>query len=182
MDENAKSGPVPPGRWLALIVAAVILAEGIWAMLVSITRSLLLPLIARITGGDSQSALYLGKGDVNVPDLFGSILQLCLAGILFLIIKSWTPKGSGVKTPRLVKASKPVSPISIAAQPVVPTAQAAAASAVPVSQPKAPTPAPSEAAQASAPPQRSPKPAQPQKPKEVYYNLVGEPISPEEDE
>lgn len=182
MDENAKSAPVLPGRWLALVVAAVILAEGIWAMLVSITRSLLLPLVGRITGGDSQSALYLGRGDVNVPDLFGSILQLCLAGILFLIIKSWTPRASRVKTPRLVKTSKPASPTSVAAQPVVPTAQAAAASAVPASQPQPPSATPPEPAQASAQPQRPPKPAQPQKPKEVYYNIVGEPISPEEDE
>jgi hypothetical protein len=182
MDENAKSVSVPLGRSLTLIVAAVILAEGIWAMLVSVTRSLLLPLVARITGGDSQSALYLGKGDVNVPDLFGSILQLCLAGILFLIIKSWTPNGSRVKTVRVVKPSKPATPLSVAPQPVIPTAQAAAASAVPASQPQAPSAAPPETAQLSVPPQAPTKAAKPQKPREVYYNIVGDPISPEEDE
>jgi hypothetical protein len=192
MDEHAKSAPVPLGGSLALIVAAVILAEGIWAMLVSVTRSLLLPLVARITGGDSQSALYLGKGDVNVPDLFGSVLQLCLAGILFLIIKSWASKGTRVKTVRVVKSSKPVSPISIAAQPVVPTAQAAvaqpvtptaqaaAATAVPVSQPQAPAAAPPEAMQPSVRPQTA-KLAKPKKPQEVYYNIVGEPITPEDE-
>jgi len=197
MDENSKGITVPPARWLALIVAAVILAEGIWAMLVSVTRSLLLPLIARITGGDPQSALYLGKGDVNVPNLFGSVLQLCLAGILFLIIKSWSLTGSRVKTPRPLKTSKPLSQISIAPQPGAPTAQAAAASANPVSQPVGqpaarlepaqastqPKPAASpEPAQPTVRPQPAAKPTKPKKPQEVYYNIVGEPISPEEDE
>jgi len=196
MDENAKSAPVPAGRWLALIVAAVILAEGIWTILVSVTHSLLLPLVARITGGDSQSALYLGKGDVNVPDLFGSVLQLCLAGILFLIIKFWASRGARVKAPRLVKTSKPVSQISIAPPPVPSTAQAAAASAIPASQPQPQPAAPPEAVQravqpksAPAPepappsvqPQPAPKPAKPKKPQEVYYNIVGEPITPEDE-
>ena len=197
MDENSKGIPVSPGRWLARIVAAVILAEGIWAMLVSVTRGLLLPLIARITGGDPQSALYLGKGDVNVPDLFGSVVQLCLAGILFLIIKSWSLTGTRVKTPRPVKTSKPLGQISIAPPPVPPTTQAAAASAVGTAHPPAQLVATPEAAQGpvqpksaaspepaqpSARPQPAPKPAKPKKPEEVYYNIVGEPISPEQDE
>lgn len=208
MDENAKSAPVSSGRWLALIVAAVILAEGIWAMLVSVTRSLILPLIARITGGDAQSALYLGKGEVNIPDLFGSVLQICLAALVFLIIKSWRPRGSRGKAPRPVKASKPGSSLSVAPQPiapqsvapqsftpqpiapplmapqpVTPTAQAAAASAVPAAQPPAPAAVPpAEVLRPSPePPQRPPKPAKPEKPKEVYYNIVGEPMSPEDE-
>lgn len=192
MEENAKSVPVPAGRWLALIVAAVVLAEGIWAILVSVTRSLILPLLARIVGGDPQSALYLGKGDVNVPDLFGSVLQICLAAIVFLIIKSWTPKSS--RGLRVVKTGKPAPSLSAAPQPVPPTAQAAAASAVPA-QPQVPK-APPEAAQravqprsAASPepakpsvqPQPASKPAKPKKPQEVYYNIVGEPMSPEDE-
>jgi hypothetical protein len=200
MEENAKTIPVPTGRWLALIVAAVVLAEGIWAMLVSVTRSLILPLVARLTGGDPQSALYLGKGEVNVPDLFGSVLQICLAAIVFLIIKSWPSKGSGVKTPRLVKTSKPMPSLSVAPQPVAkpatPTAQAAVASAGSAAQPQAQAASSSEVAQRTAQPksaalpepaQPSPqpkpaaKPAKPKKPQEVYYNIVGEPISPEDE-
>jgi hypothetical protein len=216
MDENAKSAPLSSGRWLALIVAAVVLAEGIWAMLVSVTRSLILPLLARITGGDSQSALYLGKGNVNVPDLFASVLQICLAAMVFLIIKSWRPRGTRVKAPRQVKISKPVPSLSIAPQPaplkpVPQTAHAAVASAVPAggrrastpgpaaempAQPQAPAAAPPEAAQPavqpksvaspepakpSLQPQPAAKPAKPKKPQEVYYNIVGEPMSPEDE-
>ena len=43
---------------------------------------LILPLLAKIMGGDMQSPLYLGKGEVNVPALFTSVLELCFAGIV----------------------------------------------------------------------------------------------------
>ena len=198
MEENAKNVPLPTGRWLALIVAAVVLAEGIWAILVSITRSLILPLLARIVGGDPQSGLYLGKGDVNIPDLFGSVLQICLAAIVFLIIRSWPLKSSRGQTPRVVKTTKPVPSLSVAPEPKPPkpsTAQAAAASAVPAAQPQEPAAPPEKAqpavlpksaaspepAKASLQPQPASKPAKPKKPQEVYYNIVGEPMSPEDE-
>jgi large-conductance mechanosensitive channel len=193
MDENAKVPAAPSlGKWVGLAVAAIILAAGIWGMLVSLTRSLLLPLLARVMGGgDPQSPLYLGKGDLNIPDLFGSIIELCLAGIVFLLIKSWAAKADRVKTLHPVKIRRqPASPaLSIAAQPLTAAAQAAAA--VPV------TTRPSQVAEAASPPeaarptipaQATPKPAkpekpsQPEKPKEVYYNIVGEPINPTEDD
>ena len=194
MDESGKPAAAPSlGKWVGLAVAAVILAAGVWGMLVSLTRSLLLPLLARVMGGDPQSPLYLGKGDLNIPDLFGSILQFCLAGIVFLLVKSWAAKGDRVKTLRPVKISRQAaSPaLSIAPQPVTATAQAATASAVPAATPPSQvakaTPPPGAArptisAQAPAKPTEPEKPPKPEKPKEVYYNIVGEPINPTEDD
>jgi len=201
------------GKWLALAVAAVILAEGIWAILVSLTRSLLLPLLARVLGVDSHSPLYLGPGDINVPDLFAAILQLCLAGIVFLIIKAWAGKPDEVRiAPAKKIAQAPVSTGASAATasdipapsaPVLaaskPTSAAAAAqtSAAPLPARAAPVPpspattqaqtaAPAPPTQAPAVQKKSPEkpqtPPKPQKPREVYYNLVGEPINPTEDE
>ncbi|MBV8050310.1 MAG: hypothetical protein JOZ80_03930 [Acidobacteriaceae bacterium] len=191
------------GKWLALAVAAVILAEGTWSILVSLTRSLLLPLLARVLGGDSHSPLYLGPGDINIPDLFASILQLCLAGIVFLVIKAWAGKGDELRISPAKKISQPpvatAPPTVTAAIPANPrpTAFIAAAaqtstisSAGPVTSSPAPaqdqTSSPAAAAQAAAVPKKAAeKPATPpksQKPREVYYNLVGEPINPTEDE
>ena len=61
------------------MVIAVILAEGIWGFIVAVTNNLVLPLLARIMGGDAQSPLYLGKGDFNVPGAvyLGSGALLC---------------------------------------------------------------------------------------------------------
>jgi large-conductance mechanosensitive channel len=195
------------GKWLGLAVGAVILAEGIWAILVSLTRSLLLPLLARVLGGDSHSPLYLGTGEINVPDIFAAILQLCLAGILFLIIKAWAGRPDEVRSSPAKKiVQAPVSaasatasptPALAASKPAVSMAAAAQTNTAPSSAPPAPaTPSPAPAQAQTAPPapavqvpaapkksaEKPAAPPKPQKPREVYYNLVGEPINPTEDE
>jgi len=196
MSENANlSVPSPTlalGKWLGLVVAAVVLAEGISSTLVSLTKSLLLPLMARAIGGDGQSPL--GKGDFNVPDLFTSVVELCLAGIVFLSIKIWVSRGT-IGVPRVRRVA---APSRVPLQIVPPTAAAAPETApapmvpvpppvisqAPVSPPvvsQVPVPPPKP----SSPPIPPPAPAKAkkaEKPKEVYYNIVGEPITPEEDD
>lgn len=191
------------GKWIGLAIAAVILAEGVWGILVSLTQSLLLPLLARVLGGDSHSPLYLGPGDINVPDLFASVLQLCLAGIVFLVIKSWSAKEGDVKSDvRRVRARKisehPVAPAVPNRADSVPAAVAAAQAVTAPGPPplasvtaQVVSPATPIQAKASFPgkpaerpvkPAKSEKPAKLEKPREVYYNIVGEPINPTEDE
>jgi hypothetical protein len=216
MDESAKTeAPLALGKWIGRVVAAVILAEGIWGILVSLTRSLLLPMLARVLGVDPHSPLYLGPGEVNVPDLFAAVLQLCVAGIVFLLIRSWAarPEGVTAQRPRKVLPRPASTSISIAPEsvPVAAAAQAAAVSRTPVVQPPPSPPAPvprtvTPQAAATVPrpepvsvlsaqtpvqppkvtkpekPEKVEKPRKPEKPKEVYYNLVGEPINPTEDE
>ena len=97
MDEIARNAPpespaAETGRWMGRLLIAVILGEGIWGLIVSLTRDLILPLLAKIMGGDVQSPLYLGKGEVNVPALFTSVLELCFAGILAVILNAWVQR------------------------------------------------------------------------------------------
>ena len=111
MDEISKTSTpeypaLVPGRWVGLLVAAVVLDEAIWGLLVSLTNNLFLPLMAKVIGGDPQSPLYLGKGDLNVPALFSSFLGLCLAGIVFVLLNHWSrrrPAPVRVKTVRMGK-------------------------------------------------------------------------------
>jgi hypothetical protein len=194
------------GKWIGRVVIAVVLAEGIWGFIVSVTNNLILPWLARTMGGDAQSPLYLGKGDINVPGLFTSVLELCFAGIAAVILNSVVQR-----KPRVIR-SKPARVSPIPAQPsapplspsvVVPVqaavsvppvaapvpARAAVAPASP--SPAVPSPTPD---QFSSPPEPSPQPkaaapptppkpsAKPKPPREVYYNIVGEPINPTEDE
>jgi hypothetical protein len=196
MDENAKSPtPVAVGKWIGLGVAAVVLAEGIWGILVSLTRSLLIPLLARVLGLDPHSALYLGPGDINIPDLFASILQLCVAGIMFLLIKSWAARPDRVKTlrPKKIAQAPVTASVSTTSQPspVVAAAKSVPVAASPALQPivtQVTSPAPRAEAPAvlSATPPEKPakteKRKKTEKPSEVYYNIVGEPINPTEDE
>jgi hypothetical protein len=190
MTENANSSvpspSLPLGKWLGLVVAAVVLAEGIWSTLVSLTKSLLLPLMARAIGGDAQSPL--GKGDFNIPDLFVSVVELCLAGIVFLSIKIWVTRGA----PAPPRVRRVAASSRVATEPpaeIVPPVAAAEPEASPAPvlsvPPPAISPAPIPPPKPSPPPNPPPPPAKakkPEKPKEVYYNIVGEPITSDEDE
>jgi hypothetical protein len=204
MSENANSSVPSPnlalGKWLGLVVAAVVLAEGIWSILASLTKSLLLPLMARAIGGDAQSPL--GKGDFNIPDLFVAVVELCLAGIVFLSIKIWATRGT-LATPRVRRAVAPsrvvseptpqIVPRAAATEPtqpivprvVTPEPQTSPAPVLPGPPPAiapAPIPPPPKPPAPPSPPPAPAKAKKPEKPKQVYYNIVGEPITPEEDE
>jgi len=212
MDEIKTSALESPaldaGQWIGRVVIVVILAEGIWGFIASLTNNLVLPLLARTMGGDAQSPLYLGKGDINVPALFTSVLELCFAGIAAVILNSFLqrkPKGTRTRAVRVspipaqtsapppsppavvpVQAAVSVPPPVAAPVPVPATASPAPPSpAVPAPgqfwSPPEPSPQPKTATPPS-PPKAPLKPAKPKPPKEVYYNIVGEPINPTEDE
>jgi len=191
MSENANSSVPSPslalGKWLGLVVSAVVLAEGIWNTLVSLTKNLLLPLMARAIGGDAQSPL--GKGDFNFLDLFVSVLELCLAGIVFLSIKIWATRGAPavrrvrrVAAPSLVPPEPPAPVVAraVVAAPTVPAPEAPPPPPV-LSEAPAPTPQPPRPSPAPVPPPAPTKAKKPEKPKEVYYNIVGEPITPDDE-
>jgi len=195
MDENQTSAPkstLNPAKWVVQLVAAVILAEGIWGLLASLTSNLLVPLLARVMDGDPQSPSYLGNGELNVPALFNSVLALCLAGIVFVLLYEWSRRKPAPVRVKMMRVTKKVSqpaagPLSIIAPPVpvaVPTQTvtpppAPQISQAPVSAP--PVPAPQQSKPTPPPVVAPAKPAKPQPPKEVYYNIVGEPINPTED-
>jgi hypothetical protein len=198
MDENRTSAPestLNPGKWIGQLVAAVILAEGIWGFLVSLTSNLLVPLLARVMEIDPQSPLYLGKGEVHVPALFNSFLALCLSGIVFVLLHEWSRRKPAPVRMKVARVTKKVSqpaagPLSIMAPPepvAAPTQTAVTAppapqiSQAPVSTP--PVPVAPQQSKPTPPPVVAPsKRAKPKPPKEVHYNIVGEPINPTEDD
>jgi len=214
MNENSKIPPPSwstwaPRKWIGLIISGLVLGEAIWIAIVSLTRDVILPLMAMAMGGDNSSPLYLGKLEFNWPDLFTAVLQLCVAGLFAIVLNAWIQK-----KPKLVK-NKSLSSNQAIAQtaPAAPkTAAAGQTSAPTFSQPRATnvsppalpvipkdagapavfkssqpgTVAPTKP-QAPATPGAAalkpgvPKPA-PKKGQEVYYNLVGERITPLDDE
>ena len=169
-----ESSPSESRMWISRIVIAVVLGEAIWGFLVAIAINLALPGMARVMGGDAQSPLYLGKGDFNVPALFTSFLELCFAGILAILLNSWSQKPGHVR-------SKPVRPIpseATAAPVVTPLAASPATPAADTTIQEAQNPVRSVLSTPQPPPP-SPhlvKPAKPKPPRAVYYNSVGEPV------
>jgi hypothetical protein len=135
--------------------------------------------MARIMAGDAQSPLYLGKGDFNIQALFISVLELCFAGIVAVLLYAWSQKPGRVraKPVRPIPVEVPVAPVvpSPAASPATPPGDTAIHQApAPVRNVLSAPPSPSPSPQAA-------KPAKPKPPKPVYYNIVGEPLDPEDE-
>ena len=166
-------------KWIAGIVIAVVLGEATWAFLVSITINLALPAMARIMGGDAQSPLYLGKGDFNIQALFASFLELCFAGIMAVLLNSWSKKPGRVRPQSVRLASVEARAAPVVTPPAASPATPAANTKIQETQepvrsvPSAPEPL-------SASPHRV-RPAKPKPPKAVYYNIVGEPVDADDE-
>jgi hypothetical protein len=239
--------PQPPDlkRWTGLIAAGLVLGEAIWLFIAALTRDVIVPALAMAMGSDTTSPLSLGKQDFNVPDMFMAVLQLCLAGIVAVLLNAWVQKKPRLKAvkgkslsltpavqqpapsvaqsaPGVAKAPTfasppssspmdavteeihvPAKPVAAAAppatlqapavsgtvvaatapRPVPSTVAAPAPTAVPPAAPvSVPTPTPIQPQAATAKPAPAAKPTKPKKPKEVYYNIVGERISPDDDD
>src|ERR1017187_10060554 len=96
---DALSKPVAPDlspaesrKWMGRLLIAVVLGAAIWNFVASLTGAVVLPALARVMETDPQSPLYLGKGDFNVPALFVSILELCFAALVSLLVISWSQR------------------------------------------------------------------------------------------
>ena len=161
----SESSSADSRTWIGRIVIGVVLGEAIWGFLASITANLVLPAMARFMGGDAQSPLYLGKGDFNVAALFISLLELCFAGIVAVVVNSWSQTTRRVrsKTLRTVPVARPADSAIIPAE----NTANQATSTVTV-QPAQPSPQVAE-------------PAKQKPPKKVYYNIVGEPVETDDE-
>jgi hypothetical protein len=159
-------------------VIAVVLGEAVWGCLVSITNNLALPAMARVMGGDPQSPLYLGKGDVNVQALFISVLELCFAGIVAVLLNSWSQKPRLVR-PRTVR----LTPVQASPAPVVapPAPSPPTEAADTATQAKAPAPTVLSTPQPAPPSPEMARSAKAKPPKAVYYNIVGEAVDPDDE-
>jgi large-conductance mechanosensitive channel len=176
---SSSLSPADSKKWIVRIVLALVLGQAIWALVVALTAHLLVPLIARVMGGDPASPLYLGKGDIDVPGLFVAILEFCLAGIVAAILNSWVQKPPKTVRRKVAVASSLSLQAPIAA-PVAPPAPRPAPVVTPPVQAAPPKPAVAPVAPAvsvAAKPAAPAAPSKPEKAKEVYYNIVGEPIT-----
>lgn len=188
MSENQISvlgSTVNSGKWIGQLVAAVILAEGIWGFLASLTNNLVVPLLAREMGSDPQSPLYLGKGEFDFSALFKSVLALCLAGIVFVLLHEWSRKKRSPVRVKTVRVTKKVLAASAAQSSIMAASDAISASEqTPLNAFATPAIPAVALRQKSVPPTpvAPSKQTKPQSNKPVYYNIVGEPVSPTEND
>jgi outer membrane biosynthesis protein TonB len=196
MDASSKPlapdlSPAESKKWMGRLLIAVVFGAAIWNFVAALTTAVVLPGLARVMESDPQSPLSLGKGDFNVPAIFAAVLELCFAVIAALLISSWAERRPRMGTARRKSPSvAPAASLSISAPGAAPVREPVLQVATPppaqIPVPQS-IPTPSQAVQVAAPvpappakPAESEKPAKPKAPKNVYYNLVGEPVDPDE--
>jgi hypothetical protein len=219
MDQTVKtftSEGADARKWIGRIIMAVILGEAIWSLIVSVMNNLVVPWLGDVMGQSSGLPSSFTQRPYDYPDLFISVLEVCVAGIVALILNYFLQRQRPGRV-KPVKSPAPTAPVE-PARVVPPTAAAAttqakspAAPSAPVVKPDPVTPPvpvtvapaapfvalrPVARAVAVAPPAppvansvavkplpSAPKAAPPKlkKPKEVYYNIVGEPMPSDED-
>jgi hypothetical protein len=180
MDEIPKKGPdprpsAPDSKWIYRIVIAVVLGEAIWSFLASLTNNLLLPAIASLVGG--------AQFDFKVSNIVASIIELCLAGVVAVVLNSWSRKAlradrkPGNRASVVTPAPAPATAAAAIVPSAAPTSSAMATAATSAAAPAAsgaPAPAPSPV----PPPAKPPKPTHE---KQIYYNIVGERVDADDE-
>jgi hypothetical protein len=227
MDRTGKTSVLEgagAGQWVGWIIIAVILGEAIWGLIVSIMNNLIVPWLGDVMGQSSGLPTSFTQRPYNYPDLFVSMLELCIAGLVAAILNYFLQRRGTdeVKPVRIPSAMAPVEPIRVGPLATSALLQAASPSAPPVSgtrpetltstplvvapvamaRPVAVVPLATPAGNQAVKPQplssqgepgksepAKPEPAKPEPPKleqpkvkkPTFYNIVGEPVSSDED-
>ncbi len=146
MDQPAKpltSGTADTRRWMARLIIAVILGEALWGLIVSLVNNVFVPWLGDAMGPSSGLPTSFTQRPYNYPDLFVSVFEFCIAGLVAAILNYFLqpPTAKRVRTSKSAVPAAPPGPIR-----VVPQA------------------APSAALAETAPPQFVPTPATPPMP------------------
>lgn len=240
MDQSVKPF-TPEGadarRWVGRLIIAVLLGEAIWNLIVSVMNNLFVPWLGDVMGQSSGLPTSFTQRPYNYPDLFVSVFEACIAGLIAAVLNYFVQRPTARKM-KTVQGPVPVTPVQLlrtipqaapsaipspipsaippsaapsvtpteTPSPVVPFAPAARVEPISATTPAAmvppppsvapltPAPVAKPAAVAPAapavadsvvtkplPPAPKTQPAKAKKPKEVYYNIVGEPMPSDDD-
>jgi hypothetical protein len=208
-------------RWIGRLIIAVLLGEATWGLIVSVMNHVFVPWLGDVMGQSSGLPTSFTQRPYNYPELFVSIFEFCIAGLVAAVLNYFFQRSPARKI-KTVRGPVAVSPVPVTPVQFLPTIPEPPARVAPVENPVPPTPAPAakaepivapapvrvvppqpapsvapppalnpEAVSAPAPPVAIPiaakppapkaEPAKPKKPKEVYYNIVGEPMPSDDD-
>ena len=105
-------------RWIGRLVVAVILGEAIWGLIVSVMNNLVVPWLGDVMGQSSGLPTSFTQRPYNYPDLFVSVLEFCIAGLVAAVLNYFI-QGRNTKAIRTVKSSAPaaVEPARMFPQP-----------------------------------------------------------------
>ena len=224
MDQPAKpfaSEGADARRWIGRLIIAVLLGEATWGLIVSFMNHVFVPWLGDVMGQSSGLPTSFTQRPYNYPELFVSIFEFCIAGLVAAVLNYFFQRSPARKI-KTVRGPVAVSPVPVTPVQFLPTIPEPPARVAPVENPVPAPPAPAAksepiaatelvrvvpprpAPSAAPPPAQNPaavsvpappvatpvaakppapktEPAKPKKPKEVYYNIVGEPMPSDDD-
>jgi len=212
MDQTGKASAFEEAgarQWIGWIIIAVILGEATWGLIVSMMNNLVVPWLGDVMGQSSGLPTSFTQRPYNYPDLFVSVIEFCIAGLVTAILNYFfqRPGAEKVKPVRSSVSMAPVEPIRVGPQATSASSPSALTVAgtrpetvpsppfvtpVPVARPVAVAP---QAPQVGNPAVKPLPPASRDEPtklepskleqskakKPVFYNIVGEPVASDED-
>src|SRR5947209_13201456 len=112
MDQTVKtftSEGADARKWIGRIIMAVILGEAIWSLIVSIMNNLVVPWLGDVMGQASGLPTSFTQRPYDYPDLFISVLEFCIAGIVALMLNYFLQLQRAVSV--TVKSSATTGPV-----------------------------------------------------------------------
>jgi hypothetical protein len=177
---NSPSDRADLRRFTGRMLMAVILGLAIWNLIVAVMDYAVVPWLGDLVGPGSTLPVSFTQRPYDYPDLFIALVELCVAGIVAISITWYFQRPGKPVRVKVVKRNSVIPQATVApVAPEVTPAQPPAPAPKPAAQPAAVAPPPT-ASKPAPPPQQAPPKSQP-KPKEVQYNIVGEPLPPDED-
>ena len=118
MDQPAKPFTSDGGdarRWIGRLIIAVLLGEAIWGLIVSFMNHVFVPWLGDVMGQSSGLPTSFTQRPYNYPELFVSVFEFCIAGLVAAIINFFLqrPAARRVKT---VKSTSPPGPVRLISQ------------------------------------------------------------------
>jgi large-conductance mechanosensitive channel len=110
------------------LLIAVILGQAIWSLMVSLMDNVVVPWLGAVMGPSSGLPASFIQRPYDYPDLFVSIVELCLAGLVAVLINHFFQRPVRMK---VVAQKRPVAPATVSPVEIPPPTPA-----------MAPTPAP----------------------------------------
>src|SRR6202142_2057111 len=115
MDQPAKpfaSEGADARRWIGRLIIAVLLGEATWGLIVSFMNHVFVPWLGDVMGQSSGLPTSFTQRPYNYPELFVSIFEFCIAGLVAAVLNYFFQRSPARKI-KTVRGPVAVSPVPV---------------------------------------------------------------------
>ena len=136
MDQPAKpfTSEGDTRRWIGRLIIAVLLGEATWGLIVSFMNHVFVPWLGDVMGQSSGLPTSFTQRPYNYPELFVSIFEFCIAGLVAAVLNYFFQRSPARKV-KTVRGPVAVSPVPVTPVQFLPTIPEPPARVAPVENP-----------------------------------------------